>query len=856
MRMKLWMLGILLAALLAAGAGRAAATGAQFRPPSVPLVSVDPYFSVWSRADKLTDVATTHWSHTNREPAPQRLMSCIRIDGKLFRIMGDQPADVPTLEQVGYAKVLPTRSIYEFEGQGVHVTLTFMTATLPEDLMVLARPVSYLTWVAKATDGKEHEVQVLYGNGAELVVHETDQEVTWSKESIGELDALKMGSVDQPLLRRDGDRVRIDWGYMYVAAPKGQSEGRAEFGYLSTKRDAKAQPPLPAKDAPEMTVALKAAKVGAEPVERWLMLGYDDVYAAQFFHKNLKAYWKKDGATIEDALQAAAKDYESLKARCARFDEELMADMTRIGGEQYAQICALAHRQSFAASKVIADANGQPLFFCKENTSNGCMGTSDVFYPQAPQILLLSPALSKAMLAPMMQYASSPRWKFPFAPHDVGRWPKANGQVYGGGERTEENQMPVEETGNMLLLLAAVAKMDGNAEFAGQWWPTLLKWAEFLKSKGFDPENQLCTDDFAGHLAHNINLSAKAICGLGAFGMMAEMKGEKALAEEYQKLAKEYAARWVKEAADGDHFKLTFDKPGTWSQKYNLVWDRILGLNLFPAEVAQKEMAYYKKIQNTFGLPLDSRKDYTKLDWTIWTATLTGSQADFEALVGPVYKYLNESESREPMSDWYDTKTGKVVGFISRPVVGGVFIKALYDEALWKKWNAKDTAKVGGWAPLPKPPKMTTVAPTANEQAVTWKYTTQRPGRGWNQPGFDDSKWKEGAAGFGAGDPPNATIRTKWAGPEIWIRREVDLSGATWNDLRLKIYHDEDAQVFINGKPAGQFSGYVTEYEVAPLRRQASETLKPGKLLIAAHCRQTRGGQFLDLGLVDVEEVK
>src|SRR5260370_2205464 len=195
--------------------------------------------------------------------------------------------------------------------------------------------------------------------------------------------------------------------------------------------------------------------------------------------------------------------------------------------------------------------------------------------------------------------------------------------------------MPVEERGNMLILIDALAGGEGNARLAERFWPQLTSWAEYLKDKGLDPENQVSTDDFAGHLAHNANLSIKAIDALGAFAEMAEGVGDDKLDREYKAVSKEMAKKWIDLAKEGDHYKLAFDSTNTWSQKYNLVWDDLLALKLFPASVKNTELAYYKTKLNQYGLPLDSRKDYTNLDWQLWTATLAAADATFRTLVAP-----------------------------------------------------------------------------------------------------------------------------------------------------------------------------------------------------------------------------
>jgi hypothetical protein len=670
---------------------------APLRPPATPLVTHDPYFSVWSMADRLTDQQTKHWTG-----AEQPITGLVRVDDATYRILGGQPRWAPRIEpmnQVAF-ELTPTRTIYGFEGGGVHLDVTFLTPALPHDLDTLSRPVTYLAWNVRSTDGRPHRVRLYLDCSSALALNRPEQKAMWSRHRLGEIEALRMGSIDQGVLSKSGDDLRIDWGYFYLAVPPGQGESRTVVTTVRARARFASSLDLPETDALDWpaqvqrddtlaAVTIDAGNVGSEPVSRYVLLAYDDLFSIEYFHRRLRPWWRRAGMGADGLLKAAVRDYPELQERCRRFDAELSQDLVAAGGPKYAALAILAHRQTLAAHKLVADFDGTPLYFSKENFSNGCIGTVDVTYPSAPFFLLLNPQLLKAQLRPVLDYARSPRWKWPFAPHDLGQYPLANGQVYGGGEETEENQMPVEESGNMLILLAALAEAEGSPEFAGGYWPLLSKWAAYLRDKGMDPENQLSTDDFAGHLAHNTNLSLKAILALASYSRLAERLGKAGEADEYRQLAREMASRWTKMADDGDHFRLAFDKPGTWSQKYNLVWDKLLGFRLFPPEVARKEIAFYKTKQNAYGLPLDNRSTYTKLDWILWTATLADNAGDFAALAEPAYRWANETPTRVPLSDWYWTVDGKQRGFQARSVVGGIFIKMLESADRWKKWAGR-----------------------------------------------------------------------------------------------------------------------------------------------------------------------
>lgn len=569
-----------------------------------------------------------------------------------------------------------TQTAYQFTCGKVSLNLTFTSPLLINELDILSRPVSYISAKVKSDDGAQHAVQLYFGASTDIAANTPAQQITAQKYSANTLSILKAGTKEQPMLQKKGDDVRIDWGYMYIATPASKnvaqsiSAGDADMATIFTASPKN----ITTGKHLMLNTVVDLGKIGTAEKEQLILMGYDDLYAVQYFNTNLKAWWKNTpGATIEQQLSQAAKDYPVTIKKCLAINKMIYDDAFKAGGENYAKMCELAYRQSISAHKLVKSPKGELLFLSKENFSGGFINTVDVTYPSAPLYLAYNPKLLEGMLNGIFYFSESGKWAKPFSAHDLGTYPMANGQTYGEG-------MPVEESGNMIILAAAIAKAEGNADFAKKHWKTLSIWANYLSTEGLDPSNQLCTDDFAGHLARNANLSAKAIVALGGYTQLAEKLNETATASKYKSLTKTMVVKWMEMAKDGDHYALTFSDKGTWSQKYNLVWDKVLNMHLFPQEVFDTEVKYYLTKQNEYGLPLDSRATYTKSDWVIWTATLASDSSSFHALVDPIFHYVATTTSRVPLSDWHQTITGKMQGFQARSVVGGYFIKVLEEK--------------------------------------------------------------------------------------------------------------------------------------------------------------------------------
>jgi hypothetical protein len=590
---------------------------------------------------------------------------------------GKQNTSITTAVQKSVI-IKATQTIYTFSCGSANLQVTFTSPLLIDNLDILSRPISYISFKVSSTDGKEHDAKIYFGTLTDLAVNTTAQEVAVDAYTSGGLSILKAGTKQQPVLQKNGDDMRIDWGYLYAAAPTSenvlQSVTAENDGIDAFAAGTSGATDMRGGKHLTLNTIFNIGKINATPKENFMELGYDEIYSIQYFGTNLKPWWTTiNSGTFDDLLNKSANDYTQVLQKCDATNKKIYTDAVAAGGDTYAKLCVAAYRQSIAAHNLVKSNDGELLYFSKENYSGGFINTVDVTYPSAPLFLTYNTELMKGMLNGIFYFSESGKYTESYAAHDLGSYPKANGQLYGEG-------MPVEESGNMIILTAAIAKAEGNADYAKKHWQTLTTWANYLIQKGFDPENQLCTDDFAGHLARNANLSVKAIVGLGCYGMLAHMLGDEATAAKYHDTAAAMAKKWAVIANAGDHYVLTFNNKNTWSQKYNLVWDKVLGLHLFPTAVYDKEIAYYLTKQNAFGLPLDSRKTYTKSDWILWTAALANNHSSFEALIDPIYKYTQQTPTRVPLSDWHETTDGKQVGFQARSVVGGYFMKVLEDK--------------------------------------------------------------------------------------------------------------------------------------------------------------------------------
>ncbi|MGC2404114.1 MAG: DUF5127 domain-containing protein, partial [Acidobacteriaceae bacterium] len=270
--------------LLLIGLGLAALSSARFaeaqdRYPAVPLITNNPYFSIWSMADHLTDINTRHWSGLD-----QPLIGIARIDGVAYRYMGLDPRQVPVMQQTSL-QVTPLHTTYTFEKAGVRLEVRFFSPALPRDLELLSRPVNYLTWNVSSSDGRAHSVDLFLDVSPLVAVNTGDQDVVWGRSKLPGMDVLRVGSTEQRVLSRGGDNLRIDWGYFYLAVPNQpgttlSTAFKAVPAFIATgslpQGDDLDMPRQPRTQAAHLAAAFHMDVSTTGPQSRHVLLAYDD----------------------------------------------------------------------------------------------------------------------------------------------------------------------------------------------------------------------------------------------------------------------------------------------------------------------------------------------------------------------------------------------------------------------------------------------------------------------------------------------------------------------------------------------------------------------------------------------------
>lgn len=663
--------------------------------PAYPLWVIDPNFSVWSPCDELNGGDAIFWTGLSR-----RTYGFVRANGKTYCFLGRRDGACPMRQTDVSVTAFGTQ--YTFAGEGFTLKVEFVSPLPPDDLDLLSCPVCYTEYEAEFEGEMPEDFSVALALDEEYCYNNEPARVVGGVLPLKGYEAAFMTRMRNLVMSNADDIAAPDWGDVYLAGEESffitdaalniyLSTGKAEYVRKERERN--------------YLFSLSRAQKG------YFMTAFDDKVSIFYFGEWLKGYYFRTGKTVISAMDDARAEHERVLAALARFDGQLRADCDAVGEGYYLLACA-SLRQCVGAHKLVQNAEGELLFLSKECDSNGCIGTADVSYPSIPLFLIYNPKLVNAMMTGIYDFAKMPVWTFDFAPHDIGTYPWCMGQAYGVRNADDKYscnqtmfwdyprthtmlylrpaasevydfkyQMPVEECGNMLIMTAAALLAGADTQQAKRNFPLLKQWVKYLEKYGLKPSDQLCTDDFAGHLADNANLAIKALVGLEAFSLICEVLKKGELAARYRKKAEQFAADFKNIVGEGI-MPLAYGAEGSYSLKYNILFDKLFGFGLIGQDVCERETAYYIEKNERYGVPLDTRKDYTKSDWIVWCAALTDDRQKARALYAPLLTYLAESPSRKPFGDWYDAKTGLIEHFFNRTVQGGIFALLLKEKGL------------------------------------------------------------------------------------------------------------------------------------------------------------------------------
>ncbi|KAJ7498791.1 DUF1793-domain-containing protein [Mycena latifolia] len=670
------------------GASQVTWEATPFNPSSIPLAVRNPYLSTWlpqGSGNSLNGVWPQHWTGQTVGWA-----GFIKVDGTSYSFLGD-PRIPPSFAKATQKSMefTSTQSIFVMSAGAMDLTVTFLSPVEPDDLSKQSFPFSYMALSAAATDGNSHTVQLYSDITAEWVAGDNSLPVNWTTSAGDETLVHQIQLRNQTVFAETNDRILHGSVFYSTNTASGVTYQTGE-DVIVRSQFVNSSVLLNTQDTnfraisnswPVFAFAHDLGEITGTPsIPVVVSVGHIRDPAISYIVSGGKlqdrsSYFWNQFSNVSDAIASFLLEYGDALSRNFKFDAQVQSDASAISAD-YAAIVALSIRQTLGAAEITISKNSDGLWntsdvlvFMKEISSDGNVNTVDVIFPAYPLLLYVNPLLAKYLLAGLFEYQATGQYPNKFSVHDLGaNYPKAIGHNAG-----DDEAMPVEESGNMLIMALSYAQKSGDNSQLMNYATLLDQWTQFLVADSLIPESQISTDDFAGKLANQTNLAIKGIVGIKAMSVIAGILGDSEKSSNYSATATSYVSRWQTFAISSDqsHLTLSYGDSSSWGLSYNLYADKLLKLDLFPDSIYQMQTNWYTAQQQPFGVALDTRHTYTKSDWQIWTAAIMTNANARDVFISAVKKTASDGLSSQPFADWYEALDGTPEGFRARPVVGG-----------------------------------------------------------------------------------------------------------------------------------------------------------------------------------------
>ncbi|KAJ5820444.1 hypothetical protein N7474_006035 [Penicillium riverlandense] len=646
------------------------------KPPSYPLAVRSPYLSAWIPGNDVASLPSSQAQFWAGNTLGWSLFA--RVNGDVYSLFGVPEApDGVKPATVTEATYTSTHSIFTVEAGARTLTLDFFSPVSPKNYLRQSLPFSYLTVTVK--EGISSAVQIYSDIDSSWTGQSTDS--SWSYSAKHGTQVFQISAKGTATFSQNADDQALWGSAVYASRSWAGSRLSTASGPASAVRG---------RFVSHSTLTGTHADWTADGVVAFVhdlhtfsdtrtvtfAVGHVREEAIDYLGATQTGYYRSEFSDTADAVSHFLDDYTLAQLESTEFDRLIYNTGDAAYGSNYSDILALSVRQVYGGIELTIPYDSldtsQTRAFIKEISSDGNINTVDVIYATFPIFYILSPDYIKLLLSPIFDYMGSDAYDKQFAVHDIGKnYPNATGHLASG------EAMPIEESGNVIILSYAYQKATGNTDLATTYAAQLEKYATYLNENGLYPAAQLSLNDALGPLANQTNLGVKAAVGLAAYGALTGQ-------QKYIATGKDWADKiWTDHLgtdAQGTHFLLQYGTP-QWFLVFNHYADLLFNLDVFPKEAFNATSEYYPTVRAAAGVALDESVGWGQTNWQSFVAATVDGDTR-EMFISDMHSYISNGLNTAPFCDRYWVQTsgsnspGEAFAFRARPTLGSHFALA------------------------------------------------------------------------------------------------------------------------------------------------------------------------------------